>query len=76
MVLVQSDTVDAGEVIAACEAICTAHGAREVVCSDDPEDGKQMLAARRLALPALERLGTTLLDDLAVPKPRLPETRS
>jgi glycolate oxidase len=73
MVLVQSDTVDAVEVIAACEAICTAHGAREVLCSDDPEDGKQMLAARRLALPALERLGTTLLDDLAVPKPRLPE---
>ena len=73
MVLVQSDTVDATSVIASCEAICRTHGAREVVCTDDPEEGKQMLAARRMALPALERLGTTLLDDLAVPKPRLPE---
>jgi glycolate oxidase len=71
MLLVQSDTSEAAQVIAACEQICWSHQAREVVCSDDPEEGKQLLAARRLALPALERLGTTLLDDLAVPKPKL-----
>jgi glycolate oxidase len=32
-----------------------------------------LLAARRMALPALERLGTTLLDDIAVPPPAIPE---
>ena len=32
-----------------------------------------LLLARRLALPALERLGPTLLDDVAVPKPALPQ---
>jgi D-lactate dehydrogenase (cytochrome)/glycolate oxidase len=31
-----------------------------------------LLAARRSALPALERLGSTLLDDVAVPKPSIP----
>ncbi|MFV8749073.1 FAD-binding oxidoreductase [Nannocystaceae bacterium ST9] len=73
MVLVQSDASDAATVVAACESICVAHRARDVVCSDDPDEGKQLLAARRMALPALERLGTTLLDDVAVPKPRLAE---
>lgn len=39
----------------------------------DPEEGEQFLAARRQALPALERQGTTLLDDVAVPGPAIPE---
>ncbi|MCX4243939.1 FAD-binding oxidoreductase [Paraliomyxa miuraensis] len=73
MVLVQSDAPNAAEVIATCERVCVDHHARDVVCSDDPEEGRMLLQARRMALPALERLGTTLLDDIAVPKPRLPE---
>ena len=32
-----------------------------------------LLEARRLALPALERLGSWLLDDVAVPRPQLGE---
>ena len=72
LVLTQSDAADAAAVIAACEQVCREHGAGEVVISDDPEEGRMLLAARRLALPALERLGTTLLDDVAVPKPALP----
>ena len=32
-----------------------------------------LLAARRMALPALEKLGATLLDDVAVPTPALAE---
>ncbi|MDB4941770.1 MAG: hypothetical protein JWP97_1304 [Labilithrix sp.] len=70
-VLAQSDGSDAASVIAECEALCRAHGARDAARSDDPEEGRQLLAARRMALPALERLGTTLLDDVAVPKPVL-----
>jgi D-lactate dehydrogenase (cytochrome)/glycolate oxidase len=42
-----------------------------VAHTTDPAEGEQFLAARREALPALERQGTTLLDDVAVPKPAI-----
>lgn len=72
MVLAQSDGADAAQAIAACEAACQAHGARDTMRTDDVDEGKQLLAARRMALPALEKLGRTLLDDVAVPRPALP----
>jgi glycolate oxidase len=73
MVLVQSDTRDAAATIAQCEELCRSHAARSVLCTDDPEEGRMLLGARRMALPALEKKGTTLLDDVAVPKPAIPE---
>ncbi|HEX9297582.1 MAG TPA: FAD-linked oxidase C-terminal domain-containing protein [Polyangiaceae bacterium] len=73
LLIAQSDSPTASDIIAQCQALCRAHAAREVHCTDDPEEGKLLLAARRMALPALERLGTTLLDDIAVPKPALPQ---
>lgn len=73
MVIVQSDARDAAQVIECCEALCQKHRATESVGSSDPEDGQMLLAARRSALPALEQLGMTLLDDVAVPKPALVE---
>lgn len=73
LVLVQSDAPNAGTTIVRCEAICRKLGARDVHCSDDVEEGRMLLAARRMALPALEKLGTTLLDDVAVPKAALAE---
>jgi glycolate oxidase len=39
--------------------------------TDDPAEGDLLLAARRMALPALERLGSLLLDDVAVPRSRV-----
>jgi glycolate oxidase len=39
--------------------------------TDDPAEGDLLLAARRMALPALERLGSVLLDDVAVPRSRI-----
>ena len=71
MLLLQSDATDAAAVVARCEETCRSHGARDTARSDDPAEGKLLLAARRMALPALEKLGTTLLDDVAVPKPAL-----
>lgn len=71
LVIAQSDSATARAVVEACEEICRVHDARAMGRSDDPAEGKQLLAARRMALPALERLGTTLLDDIAVPKPAL-----
>jgi len=53
-------------------AICGAHGAREVFATDDPDEGEAFAAARRAAFPAMERLGTLLLEDVGVPVPELP----
>ena len=44
-----------------------------VVTSDEQAEGRMLLAARRLAYPALERMGATLLDDVAVPVARIPD---
>ncbi len=72
LVLAQSDAEGAPAALARGEALCREHGARDVACTDDPDEGRMLLAARRLALPALERLGATLLDDVAVPRPAIP----
>jgi glycolate oxidase len=39
----------------------------------DPAEAADLLADRRLALPALERLGRPLIEDIAVPRSRLAE---
>jgi glycolate oxidase subunit GlcD len=73
LVIAQSDAADAPSVIAQCEKLCRLHAARDVTTTDDVDEGRMLLAARRMALPALERLGPTLLDDVAVPPPKIPE---
>ena len=58
--------------IAMMESACKAHGASEVFCTDDPDEGEAFAAARRAAFPALERLGSLLLEDVGVALPNLP----
>ncbi|NNG39552.1 FAD-binding protein [Flexivirga sp. ID2601S] len=41
--------------------------------TDDPEEADAMMAARRLAYPAMERLGPLLTEDVCVPKEHVPE---
>jgi glycolate oxidase len=48
-------------------------GAFEVVVADDPDEGELLLAGRRQVLTAFERLGTTMIDDVCVPRTRLAE---
>jgi glycolate oxidase len=48
-------------------------GAIEVAVADDPAEGELLLAARRHALTAMERLGTLMIDDVCVPRTRLGE---
>ncbi|MEM9460988.1 MAG: FAD-linked oxidase C-terminal domain-containing protein [Myxococcota bacterium] len=72
MVLVQSDAPRSVDMIEACERVCAEASAKDVFATSDPHEGAMMLAARRAALPALEKLGTPLLDDVAVPRPALP----
>jgi glycolate oxidase len=69
---------DAGGSAATAEAefmadACRRAGAEEVVVSDDDTEGEQLMVARRLAIPAVERLGTVLIEDVGVPLPRIPE---
>ncbi|HZB03372.1 MAG TPA: FAD-linked oxidase C-terminal domain-containing protein [Actinomycetota bacterium] len=52
---------------------CTSAGATLVARSSDPMEADLLMNARRLALPALERQGTILLDDVAVPIGRITE---
>lgn len=75
LLLVQSDQPGAGAAadIEVVTGLCDGAGADAVIASDDPEEGAMLLAARRFAYPALERLGATLLDDVAVPRRRIPE---
>ncbi|WP_181697530.1 FAD-binding oxidoreductase [Nocardia sp. GTS18] len=54
-------------------ALCEKAGATEVFHTADPEEGEAFTAARRFAIPAVERIGPLLLEDVGVPLPRLGE---
>ncbi|ASW56951.1 FAD-binding oxidoreductase [Plantactinospora sp. KBS50] len=60
--------------------VCTAAGSAEVFTATDPVEAAELLQARRLAHPAMERLaagsypdgnGGLVIDDVAVPRDRL-----
>jgi glycolate oxidase len=59
--------------LARMAAVCEAAGATFVIQSSDEAEGEALLAARRFAFLALEKQGTTLLDDVCVPVSRLAE---
>ena len=75
LLLAQSDlpgdagAIEADLILAACEAA----GAIEGYRSEDEEQSELLLGARRMAIPALERMGAWLLDDIGVPRSRLAE---
>ncbi|WP_145978740.1 FAD-binding oxidoreductase [Granulicoccus phenolivorans] len=43
----------------------------EVVLAEDPAEGEALLVARRQVLTAFEQFGTTMIDDVCVPRDRL-----
>ena len=61
----------ADEIEQMAAAVRTA-GAAEVFTTADPDEGEAFTAARRAAFPALERLGSLLLEDVGVALPQLP----
>ena len=73
MVLAQAETSDVAEVMAWGESVAGRCGASLCMSTLDPAEGELLMQARRAALPALERLGQWLLDDVAVPVPQIPE---
>lgn len=70
LLLLQSDSeppVRDAEIGRAAEW-CDRAGASWVATTDDDDESEALLQARRLAIPALEQQGDTLLDDVAVPR--------
>ena len=74
LLVARSDSGGAAAVeeVAAMAGACRAAGATLVEHTDDPAEGEMFLAVRRLAYPAMERRGATLVDDVAVPLPLIP----
>ena len=70
--LVQADGAGAEEDGAAMADLMRAHGG-DVTVTVDPAEGEALMALRRTAFPALERLGTPLVEDVAVPRSRMAE---
>ncbi len=52
---------------------CTEHGALLADVSATEAESQQLLDIRRLSFPAIERLGATLVEDVCVPRSRLPD---
>ncbi|MGY1836668.1 FAD-binding oxidoreductase [Blastococcus sp. SYSU DS0510] len=72
LLIAQSDRGDrAASDVAAMGTICEELGAREVAVAEDAAESAMLTQARRLVNPAVEELGATLVDDVAVPRARL-----
>lgn len=72
--IVRSDSTDFGRVeLDAVELACQSSGASVILRSTDALESEGLMGARRSAYPALERLGVTLLEDVAVPRSRIVE---
>ncbi|MGY2064312.1 FAD-binding oxidoreductase [Blastococcus sp. SYSU DS0619] len=73
LLVAQSDAGGAAAAaeIAALAELCREAGAEFVHTTEDQAEGDLLLAARRMALPALAQLGSTLIDDVAVPRSRI-----
>ncbi len=68
------DPGSTGDAQAAAMVECfTASGATFAAASADDAEAEAMFAARRLAYPALERLGPVVTEDVCVPKAQVPE---
>ncbi len=70
--LVQTDGDSAAAEARAALTIIKGHGGAAELTTD-PEEGERMLAVRRAMHPAMEALGQVLIEDVAVPRSRLPE---
>jgi glycolate oxidase len=53
--------------------ICVREGAVMAEVSESEAESRQLLDLRRLSYPAIERLGVVLVEDVCVPRTRLPD---
>ncbi|GGE82955.1 FAD-binding oxidoreductase [Mycetocola zhadangensis] len=69
--VVQTDGPAAATEAEQALAVIQSFGGRAEL-STDPVEGERLLAVRRAMHPAMERLGTTLIEDVSVPRSALP----
>jgi glycolate oxidase len=75
MLVAQTDVEGpaAGRELAIIVAAFEAAGASEVVATTDETESREFVVARRQAIPAMERRGRLLIEDVGVPLPNLPQ---
>jgi glycolate oxidase len=73
LLIAQDDSDAAAAGAESMRALCLAEGAAMAAVSGSEDESRQLLDLRRLAYPAIERLGDTLVEDVCVPRTRLPE---
>jgi len=75
MLMVESDAPGsaAADELDQAEAACGATGATSIVRAADATEADLLRQARRLALRALERQGTVRMEDVGVPRARVPD---
>jgi glycolate oxidase len=72
MIIAQYDGRDGALAGSEIAEQCHLAGADEVLLSTSESESRQLLDLRRLAYPAIERLGSCLVEDVCVPIPALP----
>jgi glycolate dehydrogenase FAD-linked subunit len=75
MLMIESDAGGAAAEaeLATAEQACQAAGATSVLRARDAQEADWLREARRQAHPALERAGVARMDDVGVPRDRIPE---
>jgi glycolate oxidase len=75
MLMVESDLSPAAAdaELSVAEEACTAAGATSTIRSADAQEADMLRQARRLALRALELQGTVRMEDVGVPRARVPD---
>ena len=73
LLIAQDDSDDAGRRAGLMRDICAEHGALLADVSASEAESQQLLDIRRLSYHAIERLGATLVEDVCVPRSRLPD---
>ncbi len=75
MLMIESDAGGAAAEaeLATAEKACEAAGATSVLRARDAQEADWLREARRQAHPALERAGVARMDDVGVPRDRIPE---
>ncbi|HEY7702662.1 MAG TPA: FAD-linked oxidase C-terminal domain-containing protein [Candidatus Limnocylindrales bacterium] len=75
MLMIESDlpSTAAAEELARAEAVCAGAGATTTVRSQTPAEADMLRQARRAAHWALERIGDVKMEDVGVPRSRVPD---
>jgi glycolate oxidase len=73
LLIAQDDSGTGAGRAAAMREICLREGASLAEVAESDDESRQLLDIRRLAYPAVERLGVALVEDVCVPRTRLPE---